>query len=93
MQGNLRDGDLMRVSVDDVTALVVLCAGGREGEASARALVEHMDPPSVGVPLQDLVRLQLSAALSGATVLFCGNTQVRLPWAFIAFQHPPNTAN
>lgn len=85
LQGNLQDGDLMRVAVDDITALVVLCAGGREGDASVRSLVEHMDPPSVGVPLQDLVRLQLSAALSGATVLFCGNTQVRLLEAVSAF--------
>lgn len=72
-----RDGNLMRVGVDEVTALVVLCAGGAAGEQAARDHIEAVDPPSVGVPLDDpLLRLQLAIGLKGAAVHFCLNTQV-----------------
>jgi hypothetical protein len=77
LQGNPRDGKLMRVAVDDVTALVLLCAGGEEGDACALSLVERLDPPSVGVPLKDAFRLQLAVTLAGAAVHFCGSTRVR----------------
>ena len=75
-----RDGDLMRVGVEEITALAVLCGGGAAGAAAARSHIEAVDPQSLGVPLGGpLLRLQLSATLKQAAVHFCGNTQVRLP--------------
>ena len=67
----------MRVGVDEVTALMVLCAGGAAGTAAARSHIEAVDPSSCDVPLKELRRLQLSVALSGVAVRFCGNTDVR----------------
>lgn len=37
-----------------------------------------MDPPTKGVPLRQLLRLQLDAAASGVAVHFCGNSQVHI---------------
>jgi hypothetical protein len=36
-----------------------------------------VDPPTKGVPLRQLLRLQLDAAASGVAVHFCGNSHVR----------------
>lgn len=39
---------------------------------------QAVDPPTKGVPLRQLLRLQLDAAASGIAVHFCGNSQVRI---------------
>lgn len=42
------------------------------------SLLQAVDPPTKGVPLRQLLRLQLDAAASGIAVHFCGNSQVRI---------------
>jgi hypothetical protein len=39
--------------------------------------LQAVDPPTQGVPLRQLLLLQLDAAASGIAVHFCGNSQVR----------------
>lgn len=71
-------GDLMRAAVADLEAVVLVCGGGAAGEAAARRHIEAVDPPTVGVPLRQLVRLQLDVAAGGIAVHFCGSSQVRV---------------
>jgi hypothetical protein len=62
-------------------ALGAVCISG-EALQHCLATPQAVDPPTKGVPLRQLLRLQLDAAASGIAVHFCGNSQVQIATHF-----------